>query len=167
MASNRSSAVRAEACSGRWIYTGRSLLFGQDAQVGPWVMAAAGGIWREGAPTIGLLRQGRLSAGLVYENYNGRNVFVHYRVEGAHAGTRDFLWAAFHYPLVQLGCERITGLIAAGNARSRALAENLGLELEATMHGAAADGSDLLIYVMWKARCRWLRLRPRAFVEGD
>lgn len=106
---------------------------------------------------IGLEKDGKLIAGVLYEGYSGTNVWMHVAAEpGGRWMTRDFLQVCFNYPFVTLGCKRVSGYVMASNAEARRFDEHLGFEVEATLKGAAPDGGDVLLYVMWKEGCRYV-----------
>lgn len=108
---------------------------------------------------IGLRRGGELVAGAAYEGFNGRNMWVHLAGEpGARWMTRDFLRAGFAYPFLVCGCERISGYVNESNLQARRLNEHLGWVPEARLQGAAPDGGDVILYVMWKKDCRYVAL---------
>lgn len=111
----------------------------------------------EGMQAIGLERGGELVAGVVYEGYSGPNIWIHCAaVPGARWLNRDFLGVAFRYPFVQLHVERVTAYVEASNSACRRFVEHLGFGEEAVLTGAARDGADVLIYVMWRRTCRFL-----------
>jgi RimJ/RimL family protein N-acetyltransferase len=108
---------------------------------------------------LGLERDGELIGGVVYDGYYGPNVFAHIAGKpGTRWLTRTFLRAMFEYPFLQLGVDRITGPVASTNLRAMRLDAHLGFVLEATLRGAVPDG-DLLLYVMHKKDCRFIRSR--------
>lgn len=122
--------------------------------VAQWVYEATGGCVGPHTQGIGYLRDGKLIAACAYEGYNGHNVIVHNRFEFTPPRQA---WRAFvDYMFVTLGCSRATATVPASNTKARALDEHIGFELEATLKGAAEDGGDLLIYVLWKDKCRML-----------
>jgi RimJ/RimL family protein N-acetyltransferase len=104
---------------------------------------------------IGLRKRGELTACVVYEGFNGRNMWIHMAAEAGWV-TRDFLKACFHYPFNVCGVERLSGQVMESNHRSRRVTEHLGFKEEARLKGASADGSDLIVYVMWKQECRYV-----------
>ena len=109
-----------------------------------------------GAKGIGLERDGEMIAGVIFEGYTGHNIWMHVAAEpGSHWLTRDFLRAVFTYPFVQLGVDRVSGHVDASNAEARRFDEHLGFQPEATLKGAARDGGDVILYVMWKKDCRY------------
>lgn len=139
------------------------MVTGQDAVIGPWICKIAGGEWCPGrGVTIGLMDDtGDLIAGVLYEDYNQANITMHIAaVPGRRWLCREFLWFCFYYPFEQLGCKRVTGLVAASNLEARRFDEHLGFQLEATLEDAHPDG-DLLVYKMRKEDCRWLQLKRK------
>lgn len=106
---------------------------------------------------IGLEHDGALVAGVIYEGFNGRNIWMHVAaVPGKKWLTRAYLAACFAYPFVQCGVDRISGYVEANNAEARRFDEHLGFEQEAVLRGAAKDGGDVIIYAMWKEGCRYV-----------
>lgn len=72
--------------------------------------------------------------------------------------TREYLWACFDYPFNQAKVHRITGLVGEGNHLARKFDEHLGFKLETRLKGAHPTG-DLLVYVMRREQCKWLRIK--------
>lgn len=106
---------------------------------------------------IGLERRGELIAGVLYDGFTGPNIWMHVAAKsGARWATGEFLRAAFSYPFLQLGCDRVSGAVDASNSQARRFDEHLGFEEEARLKGAAADGGDVILYVMWKKDCRYV-----------
>lgn len=111
----------------------------------------------DGMRAIGLRRDGELIAATVYEGFNGRNIWVHLAGQpGAQWMTRGFLKACFAYPFLVCGVDRLSGYVNASNTAARSLNEHFGYQVEATLRGAAPDGGDVLIYVMWRKDCRYV-----------
>lgn len=110
-----------------------------------------------GMKGLGLEKDGELVAGVIYEGYNQHNVWMHVAAEpGAKWLNRDFLRYSFHYPFVELGCKRVSGYVEASNSQARRFDEHLGFKQEAVLQGAASDGGDVILYVMWRNDCRYL-----------
>ena len=111
-----------------------------------------------GLKGLGLEQDGELVAGVLYEGFNGTNVWMHVAgAPGRRWMTRELLRYAFHYPFNEMGVARISGYVDAANADARRLNEHLGFQQEAVLQGAAADGGDVILYVMWREQCRFLR----------
>lgn len=102
---------------------------------------------------LGLVREGQLVAGVVYDNYNGVNINTHIVIKGRM--TKRYLWSIFHYPFEYLGVKRITGLVGEGNKASRAFCRNLGFTVEAALKDCHPTGK-LFVYRMMKNECRFL-----------
>lgn len=110
-----------------------------------------------GMRAVGLERDGELIAGAVYEGFNGHNVWVHLAaVPGSNWMTREYLRYCFHYPFNEMGVQRLSGYVNASNTAARKLNEHFGYQQEAVLKGAAPDGGDVILYVMWRENCRYL-----------
>lgn len=102
--------------------------------------------WRDGDAIV---------AGVLYEGFNGCNVWMHVAaVPGAKWLRRQYLEACFAYPFLVCRVDRISGYVEERNVEARRFDEHLGFREEARLRGAAADGGDVLIYVMWRRDCR-------------
>lgn len=137
--------------------------------IGPWVCQRVGGEWRTGrAQAMGLVEVTdsipKIIAGVLYEDYNGSNLFMHVAAEGSRWLTREFLRAVFDYPFRQLGCHRVSGVVPVSNLAARRFDEALGFEHEATLK-EAFNGEDLLVYRMFRHQCRWLSLKDKRNAE--
>lgn len=108
---------------------------------------------------IGLRRGGELVAGVAYEGFNGQNMWIHVAaMPGARWLVRDYLRACFAYPFLVCGVRRLSGYVNESNAAARRFNEHLGFREEARLHGAAPDGGDVILMVMWKEECRHVAL---------
>ena len=110
-----------------------------------------------GMKGLGLERDGELVAGVLYEGWNGVNVWMHVAAApGRRWMNKEFLRYCFHYPFNELGCRRVSGSVDASNEEARRFDEHLGFKQEAVLHGAAADGGDVILYVMRREDCRYV-----------
>lgn len=135
--------------------------------VGPWFQERVPTLRNlNGKTALGLIRQGKLVAGVLYENYNGCNIFAHWATEPGtfRPLTANFLWAAFHYPFEVLGCRRVSGLVEPSNSTAVKMDLKLGFHVEATLKNAAPSG-DLLLMCMLKEDCKWLKRDPARAVS--
>ncbi len=124
------------------------------------VAPRAGLFLAQGMRAIGLERDGVVIAGAVFEGINRFNAWVHLAAEpGARWMTREYLFTCFDYAFNQLGVQRLSGTVPASNTQARRFDEHIGFKHEATLAGAAADGSDMLVYVMRREDCRFLGLK--------
>lgn len=106
---------------------------------------------------VGLADDDKLIAGVVYSDFNGRQITAGIAVDGKRIN-REFLWFMFHYPFVQLGVERVTACVEQTNVVSQQFVARLGFELECTMERAGRTG-DLLVYRMFREDCRYVERR--------
>lgn len=109
-----------------------------------------------GMKGLGLERDGELTAGVLYEGYNGVNVWMHVGITPGKKLTMEFIRYCFYYPFVELGCKRVSGYVEDSNEAAKRFDEHLGFTREAVLRGAAADGGDVILYVMRKEDCRYL-----------
>ena len=129
-------------------------------EVVEWVSRHSEGSGRfDNAQGIGRVVDGQLVGGAVFNDYTGPNICMHVASDGSRRWiNRELLRVCFDYPFNQLGVDRITGIVGEGNEDARRFDENLGFELEARLKGAHKTG-DLLVYVLWRDKCRFLRGR--------
>ena len=114
---------------------------------------------REHMVGIGWRKNGALVAGVIFENIGRYNAWIHVAaVEGGSWLSRRALPYPFVYAFRVCNLERLSGYISASNTASRRFAEHLGFRCEAVLSGAAEDGGDVLIYVMWAKECRYVSL---------
>lgn len=110
----------------------------------------------EGMKGICQLKDGEVIAAVVYDDFNGSNIFMHCAARpGKRWLNRWFLHEAFKFPFETLGARRITLWIEASNAASKRFAEHLGFTREAMLEGAAKDGGWVMIYRMMRGECRY------------
>lgn len=107
---------------------------------------------------LGLERNGELVMGVLYEGYNGHNVWMHVAMQPGARFNREYLRYCFHYPFVELGCRRVSGYVEASNTAARKFDENLGFKPEAVLQGAASDGGDVILYVMRREDCKYVQI---------
>lgn len=126
-------------------------------QVVEWVAKRTNEFGNFGAAVgIGWEKDGRLVAGVAYNDFNGANMLMHVASDGSRQWlNREFLWAAFDYPFNQAKVKRVTGLVGEGNKEARRFDEHLGFVLEARLKDAHPTG-DLLVYKMHREGCKWI-----------
>ena len=110
---------------------------------------------------LGWEADGELQAGVIYENFNPHNVWMHVAAKpGSRWLRREFLHYCFSYPFDEVGVRRVSGYVNASNADAIRFDEHLGFRREAVLSGAAHDGGDVYIYVMRREDCRYLKENP-------
>ena len=119
--------------------------------------AAGTGCAFERCRALGIVRHGRLAAGIVFHRFTGFDLELTVAAQPA-----LWLWprvvrAVARYVFADLGARRITLRIAEGNRASRRLGAGLGFTLEGTSP-FAYDGTDALCtYGMAREACRFLK----------
>jgi len=106
---------------------------------------------------IGLERDGELVAGVLYDNINRHNAWAH--IATHLPGLWVPLWflrLCYAYPFEQCGVRRLSGYVRESNTPCVRLLERMGWQREAALKGAATDGGDVLIFVLWREQCRFL-----------
>jgi RimJ/RimL family protein N-acetyltransferase len=121
-------------------------------EIGRWVCKKLHSAPQEGAEGIGLERDGKIVAGVCYDNWNGRSIQAHIVVEGAL--TRYYLFAIFHYPFEYLGCDKVVCQIIQSNKESIRLCTKMGFTREATLRDVHPDG-DIYLYTLERKNCRF------------
>jgi len=125
--------------------------------VGPWVAQRANMQYMADRYTaIGRFKDGKLVAGVLYEDCNGANVVCHIAAEGQWAN-KTYMWLIFDYPFNQLGVKRITTTVNPDNEVSQRFTEDLGFSVECKLKDAHPKG-DLWVFRMFRDECKWLRL---------
>jgi len=129
------------------------------SRVSRWVCERTGGQPDGLGQAIGLEQDGRLIAGVMYDNYNGRSICMHVAGEGSWMN-REYLRVCFDYPFRQLKVNQLIGLVDGSNLAARRFDEHLGFKLQCVIPGAGPVG-DLCIYSMSPSECRFLQLEER------
>jgi RimJ/RimL family protein N-acetyltransferase len=111
---------------------------------------------------IGVTAQGgELIGGVIYTEYREiapgqHDIRMHCAGEPGWL-TRQTLRVFFSYPFIQLQAVRITGVVAKGNKKGRALNLRLGFREEGCLRHGAGEGRDVIIYGMVRAACPWIK----------
>lgn len=137
-----------------------------EHQVGYWVAKRVKGRYHEADSwAIGLTRNGAVCAGVIYENWNRKSVTCHIAIDGRM--TPAYVAVIFDYAFNVLAVSKVICPVAAVNAASMRLVENMGFNEEGRIKDAHPCG-DLIIYTLTRSACRFLgekygkRLKPTA-----
>ena len=125
--------------------------------IGPWVAKHCRMIWTpDNSQALGLERDGRLVAGVWYEDYNQRSVMAHIAIQGRMS--KEFLHAIFDYPFKQMGVSKIVCPVTENNEASIRLVQKFGFTESARLKDIHPSG-DMIFYVMDRENCRYLSIR--------
>lgn len=135
-----------------------SVIYGADDEVARWVGRKIPGFMHmPGAKSLGVIKNDKIVAGVVFERCNGFNVEASIAARpGAKWADPATMFRLFDYPFGQLGVEAITVLVALTNLESLNLATKLGFAPIALVPFAAQGGVPLVILQMTRNQCRWL-----------
>jgi RimJ/RimL family protein N-acetyltransferase len=123
-------------------------------EIGRWVAAQMDSQFAENnASAIGLVRDGKIVAGVIYENWNGKSVVCHLAIAGK--VNRSFLRIVCGYAFEGLEAEKVIGPIASSNAKSIKAAKTIGFVEETRITNAAPNG-DIILFTMTADQCRFL-----------
>ena len=132
------------------------MLIGDVDLVGNWVVNRTGSaLPRSGATVIGLVREGRIVAGVLYEDFTQASIHATIAVDDG-VLSKDFVFAIFDYPFNQLAVEKILVYVNTANEASMKLVEHFGFVEEARVKGVFLDG-DQVIYSITKDQCKLLK----------
>ena len=146
------------AGSRRFLRVGR-VIYGADNEIASWVgRRIPGYVMLPGAVALGVERNGKIVAGVVYERCNGANIEASIAaVPGSRWADRDVLRQIFAYPFLQLGVAAVTVLVAHSNLPALHLATKMGFSPIALVPFAAHDRTALVILQAYRDQCRWIR----------
>lgn len=131
---------------------GRNIVSGDD--VGHWVASQSGGSYFAAkSQAIGLEQDGKLIAGVIYENWNHASVVCHIAFLGRL--TPLFMHLVFRYPFVDLDVQKIIAPIYSDNVKALRVVGKLGFNEESRITGAAPNG-DIIFLTMARDKCRFL-----------
>ena len=143
--------------AGRSLIIADGVLYGADRQVACWLARRVASY--SPTPTVralGILKAGKLVAGVAYEHFNGAHVEAVIAGDGGRWASRAVLRRIFGYPFGQLGVQAITVSVPMSNLASLNLATKLGFQPEALVTFAAHDGGTLVILKAFKDTCEWV-----------
>ena len=134
------------------------LILDERERCGDWAQARIPHVpsWGEWYEAIGLERDGELVAVVVYNFWSDCDIAMHIAaVPGRRWLTRPFLQAAFRYPFVQLGVQRVTGYVPEKNVDALRFDLHLGFVREGLMRNALPD-DNVVVLGMLRNECRFL-----------
>lgn len=137
------------------------MIYGQDERVLKWVGDRTDeDDFGPGSTAIGLEEDNELIAGVAFNMYTKASICMHVAaMPGKRWMTKDFLWRSFAYPFIQLGCNRVTGLVREDNFVAQKFDEHLGFKREGLLRRACTDGQNMILYGMLREECRWLEIK--------
>lgn len=123
----------------------------QGDAVGVWVAERTTGAYHCNSTAIGLERDGKIVAGVIYENFLDTTINCHVAIDGRM--NKRFLLAVFDYPFRVCNVEKLVVLITEENAKIVRMAKNSGFTEEARIK---RSNGDMIFFTMLKSECRFL-----------
>lgn len=137
-----------------------SLIFGADKDVAEWVSDKLFGNPNEFGDkftSIGIVNNGKLIAGIVYNNHRCNSIEMSIATLDPRWATRHNLGALFRYPFTQLNLGRVEAHCSTSNKGAIVFLEKLGFVREGEHRGASYDGTNAYSYSLLKSECRWIK----------
>tara|TARA_R110000868_G_scaffold252298_1_gene508940 strand:- start:1150 stop:1614 length:465 start_codon:yes stop_codon:yes gene_type:complete len=121
------------------------------SEVGKWVADKTTELYNVDSAAIGLQKDNKITAGVVYQDYCETTIVCHIRIEGR--VNKQFLKAIFNYPFDQLEVEKIIVPITEENEKSIHLVKNMGFKEEARI---SRSNGDIVFFTLHKNDCKFL-----------
>ena len=103
--------------------------------------------------------EGKLLGGVLYTDFNFASIQMHVAGFERRWLDRELLYIAFDYPFNKANVNKIICTIRETNKSSLDFCLNLGFSIETRVKDVFVDG-DMLITALYKADCRFLKMRP-------
>jgi RimJ/RimL family protein N-acetyltransferase len=132
-------------------------LYNMEEQHLPWAQERIGVSFKPDAKTIGLERDGKIVAVVIFDSFGETDCNMHIASDGTRAWmSKALLVHAFCYPFVQLGLLRVTGLVPADNEDALKFDEHIGFVREGYHPRGAPGGKDLVSLGLLRSNCRFI-----------
>jgi len=138
------------------------LVYGQDEYIAKWVSDKIGNQDFGPCRAIGVERDGKLIAGVVYSNYiespTGKPIMVEISMAAIDSrwATRYTLRELFAYPFIQLRVERVQVTTPVESEGVLKINKKLGFIHEGIARKAHFLGGDVHVLSMLRNECKWL-----------
>ena len=126
-------------------------------EIGQWVLRQSDphAVYAPQASSVlGYERNGRVIAGFVFENWNGRSMTAHMAIQGR--ATAEFYRRVADYVFVTCGVHKLIAPVASTNRKAIRLVKKMGFLLEGVIYEAVPDG-ELLLFSLIEKDCRFLK----------
>ena len=135
---------------------GKQIVVGFDEQIKQWVQNETGMGIDGDVRCMGVVRDDKLIAGIVYHNYKGFMVEATLVTTDRRWIGKDVIKAFMAYPFETLGCERFWATTNRKNKKMRKLFEGLGFKYEGCARKAFDGNEDAMIYSILKDENKWI-----------
>lgn len=94
--------------------------------------------------------------GVVYNHFTPGNCEVHVVAESPRFANRHTIREFFAYPFLQLGLNRLTGIVHTSNRRSLEGAQRLGFRVEGLLRDWYGKDQHGILLGMTREECKWV-----------
>lgn len=115
---------------------------------------------------IGLVAGDCLRAVAAYNAWVGRTCCFHGAIDDPSAITRTFLRAIFEYPFEKCDVSHMFSLVSSENQRSINFCTRSGFKEVQRLVGAGEDGHDMVVLMLQRNECKWLRGTHGKEIQG-
>jgi len=138
----------------------RRFVFDEKERVARWLAERVDqrGSWGD-YYAMGIEADGELIAGVLLNHYTTYNAALHLAIDRPTKMLIELFDHVYLYAFGQLKLNRLTAFINASNEKSLRINSHVGFLTEGIMKGAAADGGDVIIRVLWPQNYRIRRSR--------
>lgn len=134
------------------------VIHGDEQRLLPWACEKIGvASFRPDARTIGIERNGKLAAVVVFDGFSDVDCNIHIASDGSRYWmSRELLVHTFGYVFIQCRLRRITGMVDADNRDALRFDEHLGFQREGYHPEAGTDGRDMISLGLLRRNCRFI-----------
>jgi len=136
------------------------LLVNRDDYVSAWVQSKLKGFLFNDCKAIGIIKNQKLIAAVVYSNLRDGQIEATIVVEDKNWANKAILYALFAYPFKQCNCHRILVTVRDNNKKSIKLAKRLGFKHEGKLRQMFPP-HDAVLLGMLRSECKWLNIKEK------
>jgi len=134
------------------------ILLNRDDYVSAWLQSKIPGISFNDCKAIGIIKDQKLIAGVVYHNLRDGQIEASIAVTDKNWANKTILYALFAYPFKQCNCHRILVTVRDNNNKSIKLAKRLGFKHEGKLRQMFPP-HDAVLLGMLRNDCKWLNIK--------
>ena len=134
------------------------LLLNRDDYVSAWLQSKIPGISFHDCKAIGIIKNQKLIAGVVYHNLRDGQIEASIAVTAKNWANKTILYALFAYPFKQCNGHRILVTVRDNNNKSIKLAKRLGFKHEGKLRQMFPP-HDAVLLGMLRSECKWLNIK--------
>ena len=134
------------------------ILLNRDDYVSAWLQSKIPGISFHDCKAIGIIKNQKLIAGVVYHNLRDGQIEASIAVTDKNWANKTILYALFAYPFKQCNCHRILVTVRDNNNKSIKLAKRLGFKHEGKLRQMFPP-NDAVLLGMLRSECKWLNIK--------